>query len=61
MFGKQPASPAPNKKRTVTIESAVPACAVAAVKNDHQITTRTRTFFGPNLSPSHPAGISNKA
>ena len=43
------------------MESADPAWAVAAVKKDHQITTRSRTFRGPNLSPSHPAGISNRA
>ena len=43
------------------MESADPARAVAAVKKDHQITTRSRTFRGPNLSPSHPAGISNRA
>ena len=40
---------------------AEPARAVAAVKNDHQMTTRSRTFLGPNLSPSQPVGISNRA
>jgi 2-dehydro-3-deoxy-D-arabinonate dehydratase len=34
---------------------------VAAVKNDHHSTTRIRTFFGPNRSPSQPPGIWNGA
>ena len=61
MFGKQPASPAPNRKRTTIMLNAEVTHPVAAVKNDHHRTTRSSTFFGPNRSPSHPPGISNSA
>src|SRR5205809_448797 len=60
-FGKQPASPAPNKKRVTSSETRLQAQPVAAVKNDHQITTRMSTLRGPILSPSQPPGISNNA
>src|SRR5207302_1591217 len=36
-FGKQPASPAPNRKRVAVIDAKLNAHPVAAVKNDHQI------------------------
>ena len=61
MLGKQPASPAPNRKRTTIMLSAEPTQPVAAVKNDHHSTTRISTRLGPNRSPSHPPGISNRA
>ena len=60
-FGKQPASPAPNRKRVTTIEARFHAQPVAAVKNDHHSTTRMSTLRGPILSPSQPVGISNSA
>ena len=34
---------------------------VAAVKKDHQSTTRTSVVRGPCRSPSQPVGISNSA
>src|ERR1043165_2066567 len=60
-FGKQPASPAPNRKRVTSSDPKFQAQPVAAVKKDHQITTRMSTLRGPILSPSHPPGISNSA
>ena len=60
-LGKQPASPAPNRKRVIHIEAKLHIQPVAAVKNDHHSTTRSSTFFAPSLSPSQPVGISNKA
>jgi hypothetical protein len=61
MFGKHPASPAPKRNRAAIMENRVLALAVAAVKKEHHITTRSSTFFGPKRSPSHPPGISNRA
>ena len=61
MFGKQPASPAPNRKRETTSDTRFHARPVAAVKMDHMITTRRRTLRGPMMSPSQPPGISNSA
>ena len=60
-LGKQPASPAPNRNRVTTIETWFHAQPVAAVKNDHQSTTRMSTLRAPILSPSQPVGISNSA
>src|SRR5258706_258461 len=60
-FGKQPASPAPNKNRVTSSDTRFHAQPVAAVKNDHQSTTRISTLRGPILSPSQPPGISNNA
>ena len=60
-FGKQPASPIPNRKRVTHIEAKFHAHPVAAVKNDHHSTTRTSTLRAPILSPSQPVGISNSA
>src|SRR6266576_2150425 len=60
-LGKQPASPAPNRKRVTSNEPRFQAQPVAAVKNDHQTTTRISTLRGPILSPSQPPGISNSA
>src|SRR4249920_3186197 len=51
-FGKQPASPAPKRKRVTSNEATFHAHPVAAVKNDHQRTTRMSTLRGPILSPS---------
>src|SRR5258706_16091718 len=60
-LGKQPASPAPKRKRVINSEAAFHAHPVAAVKNDHQSTTRISTLRGPILSPSQPPGISKSA
>ena len=51
MFGKQPASPAPNRKRTTKSDQKLQTQPVAAVKNDHHSTTRIRTRRAPILSP----------
>src|ERR1044071_3146742 len=51
-FGKQPASPAPNKNRVTIIETWFQAHPVAAVKKDHQSTTRMSTRRAPILSPN---------
>jgi hypothetical protein len=61
MFGKQPASPAPNRKRVTHIDVKFHIQPVAAVKNDHHSTIRNSTRRGPSQSPSHPPGISNSA
>src|SRR5262245_8977152 len=60
-FGKQPASPAPKRKRVTNSDARFQAQPVAAVKNDHHTTTRMSTLRGPILSPSQPPGISNSA
>ena len=60
-LGKQPASPAPNRKRIASIELKLHAAPVSAVKNDHASTRRERIFFTPSLSPISPIGISNSA
>ena len=60
-LGKQPASPAPNRKRVTTREIWLHTQPVAAVKKDHHSTTRMRTLRGPIQSPSQPPGISNSA
>src|SRR5437867_1817556 len=60
-FGKQPASPAPNRKRVTSNEARFQTQPVAAVKKDHQSTTRISTLRGPILSPSQPPGISKSA
>src|SRR5882762_4143656 len=49
-LGKQPASPAPNINRVITIEVKFHAHPVAAVKNDHHTTIRISTFRAPNRS-----------
>src|ERR1051325_11599677 len=49
-FGKQPASPAPNRNRVTVRETAFQAQPVAAVKNDHHRTIRISTLRGPILS-----------
>jgi hypothetical protein len=61
MFGKAPASPAPNSVRVTMSELKFHAQPVAAVKNDHQITMRISTRRGPMRSASHPPGTSKKA
>src|SRR2546428_9639025 len=60
-FGKQPASPAPNRNRVTSSAPRFQTQPVAAVKNDHQTTTRIKTFRGPIQSPSQPPGISKSA
>jgi hypothetical protein len=61
MFGKAPASPAPNSARIAINDIPLHAQPVAAVKSDHQSTIRSRTRRGPILSPSQPPGISKSA
>ena len=58
MFGKAPASPAPNRKRIVTSPPKLRAVPVSAVNADHHNTIRVRTRRGPRRSPSQPDGIS---
>src|SRR5713101_6580335 len=60
-LGKQPASPAPNINRVVTMEAKFQAHPVAAVKNDHHTTIRISTLRAPKRSPRYPLGISNSA
>jgi hypothetical protein len=60
-FGKQPASPAPKRKRVTSNDPRFHAQPVAAVNRDHQTTTRMSTLRGPMVSPSQPPGISNNA
>ena len=60
-LGKQPASPAPNRKRVTYSEVKLQAQPVAAVKNDHQITMRMSTLRGPSQSPRKPPDISLEA
>ena len=60
-FGKQPASPMPNRARVAVSETKLQAHPVAAVKNDHHSTMRMRTLRGPIQSPRYPPGISNSA
>src|SRR5438045_1642285 len=58
-FGKQPASPAPNKKRFAASDQKLEASPVAAVNADHHNTIRVSTRRGPIQSPIQPPGISN--
>lgn len=60
-FGKQPASPAPNRNLVTTMELRFHMAPVAAVKTDHQMTMRMRTLRGPIQSPIHPPGTSKRA
>ena len=61
MFGKAPASPAPNNVRVTMSDVVFHTQPVAAVKNDHQITIRMRTRRAPMRSPSQPPGTSKNA
>ena len=61
MFGKAPASPAPNSVRVTIKALKLQTHPVAAVKNDHQTTMRIRTRRGPMRSAIHPPGTSKKA
>ncbi len=61
MLGKQPASPAPKRKRTPTSGQKLRTQPVAAVKKLHHSTIRRITFRGPIQSPRNPPGISNSA
>src|SRR6266478_7043802 len=60
-FGKQPASPAPNRNRVTNMDEKFHMTPVSAVNADHHNTIRIRTFRGPIKSPNHPPGISNSA
>ena len=60
-LGKQPASPAPNRKRVASSEGKLHAHPVAAVNMDHHSTMRISTLRGPIQSPRYPPGISNMA
>src|ERR1700733_13583922 len=50
-LGKQPASPAPNRKRVTSMDVRFQAAPVNAVKNDHHTTTRMSTLRAPIRSP----------
>src|SRR5262249_10572281 len=56
-----PASPIPKRKRIAISDPSPQVHPVAAVKKDHQSTTRTSVLRGPYRSPNHPVGISNSA
>ena len=60
-IGKQPASPAPKRKRITHSETKLQAAPVTAVKNDQPRTICSKTRRTPILSPSKPIGISNNA
>src|ERR1019366_7683653 len=60
-LGKQPASPAPKRKRVTVSERKFQAHPVAAVKKLHHSTIRVSTLRGPRRSPRYPPGISNRA
>src|SRR3954470_17106578 len=60
-LGKQPASPAPNRKRTSQSDTRFHAAPVSAVKTDQINTNWLRTQRTPSLSPRSPIGISNRA
>src|SRR5208283_3842404 len=60
-LGKQPASPAPNRKRVAASETKLEAQPVAAVKKDHHRTMRVSTLRGPSQSPRNPPGTSINA
>src|SRR5690606_18179739 len=60
-MGNAPASPMPNRKRHTIMDAAAQVSAVAAEKNDHQVTTQVRARLGPKRSPSHPPGTWNSA
>jgi len=61
MFGKAPASPAPNRNRISSNDRKPAAAPVSAVNADHQSTIRVSAILAPKRSPSHPLGISNAA
>src|SRR5689334_17406898 len=60
-MGHAPASPAPKRKRRITIEVRLNAAAVAAVKADHQSTIRKSTDLVPSFSAHFAVGISKRA
>src|SRR5579862_1986929 len=60
-IGNAPASPIPNRNRTVAIDPAIHAIAVIDVNTDHHATIRVSARRGPIRSPSHPPGIWNSA
>ena len=59
MFGKAPASPAPNRNLITTSERRPCAAPVSIVNADHHNTIRVSTRRGPFTSPSQPDGTSN--
>ena len=59
--GKQPASPAPNRKRIDSSETQLQAWPVMAVKALHHSTVMVITFFGPSRSPNQPPGTPKSA
>jgi len=59
--GNAPPSPIPNRKRTITNETAPVAAAVAAVMTDQYATIIAKTRRGPKRSFSKPPGTWNKA
>ena len=60
-LGKQPASPAPNRKRIVHSDTKFQAAPVKAVNSDQARTTWVRMRRTPSRSPKRPIGNSNRA
>src|SRR5215213_2839122 len=61
LFGIAPASPAPNKRRTIKSEVNPTVAPVSIVKADHQRTILVSAVRVPKRSPSQPLGISKSA
>ena len=57
MPGKAPASPAPNKKRTINNDIKFHAKPVKAVKIDQIVTIDANIFLGPKRSTNIPDGV----
>ena len=55
--GKAPASPMPNKKRTIIKDPKFHTAPDNAVKKDHKLTTAVNTLLAPNLSARNPEGV----
>jgi hypothetical protein len=60
VFGKAPASPAPNRNRTITSDHSPSAMPVKAVNADHQMTIRAMMRREPKRSARWPVGTSNR-
>ena len=61
LFGKDPASPIPNRKRTMISDINPVVKPVRAVNKDHHNTMRIKAALWPIKSPNMPEGISNSA
>src|ERR1039458_8429121 len=60
LLGYAPASPAPNRNRTISSERKLLTKPVIVVNADHQITILLSVFLGPKRSPIAPLGISKR-